>query len=59
MSSDEDTPLTALAGASQRNHVTINGNGHSNGDADDSPMSEDDMPLVCVRSMLYFIPHPL
>lgn len=56
MSSDEDTPLTALASASGKNHVAINGNGHPNGDADDSPMSEDDTPLVCVRPLLYFIP---
>ncbi|KAF8556371.1 DNA topoisomerase I [Imleria badia] len=45
MSSDEDLPLTALAGANGRSHVAANGNGHSNSDADDSPMSEDDMPL--------------
>ncbi|KAG9316652.1 DNA topoisomerase I [Chiua virens] len=45
MSSDEDTPLTALVGASAKRHVTVNGNRRSNSDADDSPMSEDDMPL--------------
>ncbi|KAN0091176.1 hypothetical protein V8E55_004742 [Tylopilus felleus] len=45
MSSDEDLPLTALAGANGNSHVAVNGNGHPNGDADDSPMSEDDMPL--------------
>lgn len=59
MSSDEDVPLTALAGASGKSHVTVNGNGHSNGDPDDSPMSEDDMPLVCVRSMHYMLPPPV
>lgn len=57
MSSDEDLPLTALAGANGISHVALNGNGHSNGDADDSPMSEDDMPLVCVPSV-YSIPRP-
>ncbi|KAG6375394.1 DNA topoisomerase I [Boletus reticuloceps] len=45
MSSDEELPLTALAGANGRSHVIVNANGHPNGDADDSPMSEDDMPL--------------
>lgn len=52
MSSDEDLPLTALAGANGNSHVAVNGNGHPNGDADDSPMSEDDMPLVCAPSLL-------
>ena len=58
MSSDEDTPLTALAGANGKNHVTINGNGHPNGVADDSSMSEDDMPLVCICSALCSPPSP-
>ncbi|KAI9569687.1 DNA topoisomerase I [Boletus coccyginus] len=45
MSSDEDPPLTVLAGANGNGHVAVNGNGHFNADADDSPMSEDDLPL--------------
>ncbi|KAG8213967.1 DNA topoisomerase I [Butyriboletus roseoflavus] len=51
MSSDEDLPLTALAGASGKSYVAVNGNGHSNGDLDDSPMSEDDMPLSQVNGV--------
>ncbi|KAH7888660.1 DNA topoisomerase I [Phlebopus sp. FC_14] len=42
MSSGKGIPLSALA--SKTYHAT-NGNGYTNGDADDSPMSEDDMPL--------------
>ncbi|KIJ67819.1 hypothetical protein HYDPIDRAFT_107329 [Hydnomerulius pinastri MD-312] len=45
MSSDEDMPLDALANANGKSHVAVNGSGYTNGDADDSPMSEDDMPL--------------
>jgi DNA topoisomerase-1 len=55
MSSDEDSLLTTVAGANGKSHVTVNGNGHSNGDAYDSPMSEDDMPLVCVPLVHYML----
>lgn len=58
MSSDEDLPLTALAGTSGKSYVAVNGNAHSNGGPDDSPMSEDDMPLVCVRSVHYMLCSP-
>ncbi|KAF9227320.1 hypothetical protein BS17DRAFT_727433 [Gyrodon lividus] len=46
MSSDEDLPLNALVNACGKGHLAVNGNGHTNGDADDSPMSEDDIPLA-------------
>ncbi|KAF8844388.1 DNA topoisomerase I [Paxillus ammoniavirescens] len=46
MSSDEDLPLNALVHLNGNGHVSGNGNRFTNGDADDSPMSEDDMPLA-------------
>jgi hypothetical protein len=58
MSSDEDLPLGALSNANGKGHVAVNGNAYSNGDADDSPMSEDDMPLVCVHSNLHICSLP-
>lgn len=51
MSSDEDLPLTAFAGANGNGHVAVNGHGYPNGDADDSSMSEDDLPLVRAHSV--------
>ncbi|KAF9241621.1 DNA topoisomerase I [Melanogaster broomeanus] len=56
MSSDEDLPLDDLAKASGKGHVAVNGNAYSNGDADDSPMSEDDMPLSQAQAPAN--PHP-
>ncbi|KAI6040294.1 DNA topoisomerase I [Pisolithus marmoratus] len=49
MSSDEDTPLGTLASTSATNLVTTNGNSSLNGFADDSAMSEDEMPLSQVK----------
>ena len=48
MSSDDDLQPAVVDGANGNRYVAVNGNGHFNGDTDDSPMSEDDMPLVCV-----------
>lgn len=60
--SDDDVPLasqTSMSKAPSKNSHITNGNGHAHANGhhsgDDSPMSEDDVPLVCISVALIIL----